>query len=100
MITKRSNHIPMFTTIERQKVATTEVRIFLNQNSCGDSTLQLIMIQYDQAKGPVARLRNAYCSHSTPEYQATKSSVRYATPTMDPVTMITMFMYSMCLMVR
>src|SRR5206468_1485798 len=76
IITKRSNHIPILTTIDRTKVAITEVRIFLNQNNCGDTTLHPIMIQYDQASGPVARFKNAYCSHSTPEYQATNNSVR------------------------
>ena len=45
MITKRSNHIPMFTTMERTNVATRLVRIFLIQNSWGEITLQVIIDQ-------------------------------------------------------
>ncbi len=35
------------------------VRIFLNQKSCGEITLQLTMIQYAQAYWPNARLMKA-----------------------------------------
>jgi hypothetical protein len=45
MITKRSNHIPMLTKIEITNSATTLSRSFLNQKSCGTSTLQLIIVQ-------------------------------------------------------
>src|ERR1051326_5209194 len=99
MITKRSNHMPIFTTMESTKVAIKLVLILLNQKSCGDKTLQLIISAYAHQYGPVARLRKQYCSYSTPEYHDMDNSVRYATPTIDPVTMITMFMYSTCLMV-
>src|SRR6201987_5967515 len=76
IITKRSNHIPMFTTIDKINVATKLVRIFLNQNNCGDTTLQVIIAQYAQAYGPVARFKNAYCSNSTPEYHDMNNSVK------------------------
>ncbi len=68
----------------------------LNHMNCGEKTLQLIIAQYAQAYGPVALLRNAYCSYSTPEYQAINSSVMYATPTIDPVIIITIFINSIC----
>ena len=45
MITKRSNHMPMFTTRLSANMMGMLVRIFLNQNSCGVITLQLTMIQ-------------------------------------------------------
>jgi hypothetical protein len=35
---------------------------FFDQNSCGEITLQVIIVQYAQAYGPVARFRKAYCS--------------------------------------
>ena len=43
-LTKRSNHIPIFTTIDRINEAAILVLIFLNQNSCGDITLQVIIV--------------------------------------------------------
>src|SRR5882757_9481891 len=61
MITKRSNHIPMFTMIESTNVAERLVRIFLNQKSCGETTLQVIIHQYAHQYGPNIRLMNAYC---------------------------------------
>ena len=45
MITNRSNHMPMLTRIETTNIAGMLVRIFLNQKSCGTSTLQVTMIQ-------------------------------------------------------
>jgi hypothetical protein len=45
VITKRSNHMPMFTKIETMNITVTFVRSFLNQKSCGEITLQLTMIQ-------------------------------------------------------
>ena len=45
MITKRSNHMPMLTKIETTKSASRLCRTFLNQNSCGTSTLQLTIVQ-------------------------------------------------------
>src|SRR5690606_11468812 len=99
MITNLSNHIPMFTIMDSIKVATMEVLIFLIQNTWGEITLQVIMIQYAQAYGPEILLRNAYCSPGTPEYQATNNSVMYAIPTIDPVIMITIFINSIWPMV-
>ena len=43
MITKRSNHIPTFTRIARKKVNVTFLLNFLDQKSCGDTTLQNII---------------------------------------------------------
>ena len=59
MITYRSNHMPMFTTIDSTNVARRLRRIFLNQNSCGLITLHVIMIQYDHEYGPLKRLMKA-----------------------------------------
>jgi hypothetical protein len=44
-MTKRSNHMPMFTKIDRMKSITGLWRIFVNQMNCGVMTLQLTMIQ-------------------------------------------------------
>ncbi|MNR31304.1 hypothetical protein D3C85_1488080 [compost metagenome] len=87
----------MFTTIEMMNVNNKLLRNFLNHINCGDTTLQVIIDQYAHQYGPAARLKNAYASYSTPEYQEINNSVIYAVPTMEPVTMITMFMYSTCL---
>ena len=45
MITKRSNHIPMFTTMEITKVNTRFVLSFLDHMNWGLKTLQVIMDQ-------------------------------------------------------
>jgi hypothetical protein len=45
VMTKRSNHMPMFTKIDRMNEAVMFWRIFWNQKSCGVITLQLHMIQ-------------------------------------------------------
>src|SRR5262249_17884083 len=45
MITNRSNHIPMLTKIDITKRIGMLVRAFLNQNTCGLITLQLIIVQ-------------------------------------------------------
>jgi hypothetical protein len=66
----------MFTKIEMMNVAMRLVLIFLNQKSCGVITLHVIIPQYAHQYGPVALLRNAYCSYSTPEYHEMKSSER------------------------
>ena len=63
MITKRSNHIPMFTKMEMINVASTLVLIFLNQKSCGVITLHVIMLQYAHQYGPKALFMNAYDSY-------------------------------------
>ena len=58
MITKRSNHMPMLMTSEITNITGMLVRSFLNQNSCGEITLQVIIVQYAHQYGPVARLMN------------------------------------------
>ena len=45
MITKRSNHIPTFTTIDNIKMNQGVVRAHLNQNTCGAIKLQVIILQ-------------------------------------------------------
>ena len=45
MMTKRSNHMPMFTKIEMTNMTGMLVRSFLNQKSCGEITLQLTIVQ-------------------------------------------------------
>lgn len=67
IITKRSNHIPTFTTIDNIKMNQGVVRAHLNQNTCGAIKLQVIILQYAHQYGPVALLMKAYCSYSTPE---------------------------------
>src|SRR3954469_2505039 len=67
VMTKRSNHMPMFTKNAMTNDAPTLVRIFLNQNSCGMPTLQLTIVQYAHAYGPKARLMNVKPSYSLPE---------------------------------
>ena len=62
------------------------------------TTLQVIMPSRPTSRAGGA-VDEGVASHSTPLYQLMNSSVMYATPTMEPVTTITMFMYSMCLMV-
>ena len=44
-MTNRSNHMPMFTRIERINTMNMLVRIFLNQKNCGTTTLQVIIVQ-------------------------------------------------------
>ncbi len=46
MMTKRSSHIPMLTTMEMTNSSGTFIRTFLNHSSCGMMTLQRISAQY------------------------------------------------------
>ena len=45
MMTKRSHHMPMFTKMLTIHITGMLVRAFLNQKSCGTSTLQKIISQ-------------------------------------------------------
>src|SRR5690349_2023020 len=88
MMTKRSNHMP---TLMRQLRPTTIhgfVRHFLNQKNCGTMTLQLTIMMYAHEYSPRMRLRNVNHSASLPEYQAMKSSIEYAPPTIMPVAIM------------
>ena len=49
MMTKRSNHMPTFTKIERTHTIVVFSRTALNQKNCGVITLHEIMIQYAHA---------------------------------------------------
>src|SRR5215467_11920579 len=73
MITKRSNHIPMLTTIDRTNSAGMLVRIRLDQKNCGLMTLQLIIVQYAQAYGPSARFLKVKNSYGLPLYHDVKN---------------------------
>src|SRR4029077_11690521 len=59
MITKRSYHITAFGNCTMIHTQTRWVRKYLNQKSCGATTLQNIMHRYAHQCGPVARYRNA-----------------------------------------
>ncbi len=48
MMLNRSNHMPTFTRIEITNMTGIEVRIRLNQNTCGTSTLQMNIVQNAQ----------------------------------------------------
>src|SRR3989454_10131397 len=76
MITKRSNHIPMFTKIEITKRAWMLVRIFLRHNSSGRNALQMIIVQLAHQKGPNARYQNAARSAAWPPNHAVKYSTQ------------------------
>ena len=75
MMTKRSNHMPMLTKIDTMKRTTMLVRAFLNQKTCGESTLHVIIVQYAHQYGPKARLMNVNCSYGFWLYQAMKNSI-------------------------
>ncbi len=49
MMTKRSNHIPMFTKIDSTNMNGMLVRSFFDQKNCGEITLQVIIDQYAHA---------------------------------------------------
>src|SRR2546426_3853419 len=85
MITKRSNHIPIFTKIEITNSARMLVRTFLRHNSHGRSPLQMFMVQLAHQNGPNARYQNAARSWALPLNQATKFSVQYDMLTIKPV---------------
>ena len=74
-ITKRSNHMPRFTSRHATNMIGTLWRALRNQKTCGTSTLHDTMIQYAQAYCPNARLRNANDSYIDPLYQAMKNSM-------------------------
>src|SRR4051812_43080344 len=60
MMTNRSNHIPMVTRKLITKTTNGLVRIFLNQKTCGESTLQLIIVQYAHQYGAFAGLARLF----------------------------------------
>src|SRR6267378_5472573 len=76
MITKRSNHIPMFTKIEITNSARMLVRMFLRHNSSGRNALQMIIVQLAHQKGPNARYQNAARSAAWPPNHAVKYSTQ------------------------
>ena len=75
MITKRSNHMPMFTKIDSTNMNGTLVRSFLNQKNCGETTLQEIIVQYAHAVGTERAVDEGECSYGLPLYQAMKNSI-------------------------
>src|SRR2546425_8511904 len=76
MITKRSNHIPMFTKIEMTNSARMLVRMFLRHRSSGRNALQMIIVQLAHQEGPNARYQNAARSAACPPNQAVKYSTQ------------------------
>src|SRR2546426_8695394 len=78
MITKRSNHIPMFTKIEITNSARMLVRIVLNHRSWGRNALQMIIVQLAHQNGPKARYQKAARSFGLPTNHAVKYSTQYA----------------------
>src|SRR5256886_13416718 len=86
MITKRSNHIPMFTKIDTTNNAVTLVRTFLDHNSHGNSPLQMFIVQLAHQNGPNARYQKAARSCGLPPNQAVKFSVQYGMLTIMPVS--------------
>src|SRR5437867_4081536 len=85
MITKRSNHIPMFTKIEMTNRPVMLVWTFFDQRSHGSSPLQMFIVQLAHQNGPNARYQNAARSCALPLNQATKFSVQYDMLTIRPV---------------
>jgi len=56
--------------------------------------LNVIGLDGSNKDGTVALLMNAYCSYSTPEYHEMKSSLMYAVPTREPVSIMIKFIDS------
>ena len=76
MMTYRSSHIPMLTTIEITNSTTGEVRTFLHHSNCGMRPLHVtISDQRTTSTGPVARFQITKRSYSLPLYQATNASI-------------------------
>src|SRR6058998_2230929 len=76
MITKRSNHIPMFTKIEMTNRPVMLVWTFFDQSSHGSSPLQMFIVQLAHQNGPKARYQKAARSWALPLNQAVKFSVQ------------------------
>src|SRR3989475_284106 len=76
MITKRSNHIPMFTKIEMTNRPVMLVWTFFDQSSHGRSPLQMFIVQLAHQNGPKARYQKAARSWALPLNQAVKFSVQ------------------------
>src|SRR5258705_417186 len=75
MMTKRSSHMPTFTTSEIMKSNGTLVHTRFSQSACGTATLQKISSQYANAYGPVSRLSGTSPSYLSALYQAMNASV-------------------------
>src|SRR3989442_15152048 len=84
MITKRSNHIPMFTKIEMTNRPVMLVWTFFDQRSHGSSPLQMFIVQLAHQNGPNARYQKAARSWALPLNQAVKVSVREDMLTIKP----------------
>jgi hypothetical protein len=75
MMTKRSSHMPMFTTIEITNSVATELRTFRSHRSCGVRTLQRMSANQIHPYGPMIRFFIMNCSKPLPLYQAMKISI-------------------------
>ena len=67
--------MPMLMKIEIMNCQAMLVRTRLNQKSCGESTLQVTIVQYAHQYGPNARLMNVNCSNGLWLHQAMKNSI-------------------------
>src|SRR5204863_5999168 len=76
MITKRSNHIPMFTKIEMTNRPVMLLWTFFDQSRHGSSPLQMFSVQLAHQNGPKARYQKAARSWALPLNQAVKFSVQ------------------------
>ena len=77
-MTKRSNHMPVLTTMEMKNINGIEVRSFLDQSVVsGMARLHVISTQYDQPMGPNMRFHIMKASQCEAEYQAMKTSMPY-----------------------
>src|SRR5580658_4681228 len=75
-MTKRSNHMPVFTTIEMKNMNGIDVRSLRDHSVVsGIARLQVISTQYDQPIGPNTRFQNMNASQCDAEYQAMKASM-------------------------
>jgi hypothetical protein len=95
MITKRSNHMPMFTKMARMNDASSDVRTFLDQKSCGAIRLQVIIVQYAHQYGPVARLMNDEQFSSVAAVPGDEEFHDVGVADHVPVTSMILFIFSM-----
>src|ERR1017187_6571586 len=90
-MTKRSNHIPVLTTMEMKDIYPIGVRSFLDHSVVsGIARLQVTSTQYAQPMGPNMRFHIMKDSQCDAEYQAMKISIPYPYATMNPVASITL----------
>src|SRR5262249_27575780 len=75
-ITKRSSHIPTFTTRHSTNNSGSERRTRRNQSARGNTTLHASVSQVVSQYGPLSRFTIMYWSYTLPESQESKPSIR------------------------